>query len=171
MVVKVQGIEKRDELLKLVSDCIGNHLTLDPNINNGKWFSVLSLFLLFGKSRQYWQNIFQASLSYTSKSNSFFHAFLKALCFRAFLAWVGSEFSQPSWFYRQICKEKLTISAPEHTSLQRFAGDHNPLQCWCLQRMPLDFSTQFLTNFKMVLKDKWVIGNKGQSLQLIVIFY
>ena len=67
-------------------------------------------------------------------------------------------------------KEKLTISAPEHTSLPRFTDDHNPLQWLCLQRMPLDFSTQFLTNFKMASKDKWVIGNKRQSLQLIVIF-
>ena len=33
---------KRDELLKRVSDCIksGNHHTLDPSIDDGKWFSA-----------------------------------------------------------------------------------------------------------------------------------
>ena len=44
--VKVQGIKierkNRDELLKRVSDCIksGNHHTLDPIIDDGKWFSA-----------------------------------------------------------------------------------------------------------------------------------
>ena len=41
----MQGIEierKRDDLLKRVSDCIksGNHHTLDPSIDDGKWFSA-----------------------------------------------------------------------------------------------------------------------------------
>ena len=33
---------KRDELLKRMSDCIksGNHHTLDPIIDDGKWFSA-----------------------------------------------------------------------------------------------------------------------------------
>ena len=33
---------KRDELLKRVSNCIksGNHHTLDPSIDNGKWFAA-----------------------------------------------------------------------------------------------------------------------------------
>ena len=45
--VKVQGNKlklsgKRDELLKRVSDCIKswNHHTLDPSIDDGKWFSA-----------------------------------------------------------------------------------------------------------------------------------
>ena len=38
--LKLSG--KRDELLKRVSDCIksGNHHTLDPSIDDGKWFSA-----------------------------------------------------------------------------------------------------------------------------------
>ena len=43
--LKCRGLKlsgKRDELLKRVSDCIksGNHHTLDPNIDDGKWFSA-----------------------------------------------------------------------------------------------------------------------------------
>ena len=41
--LKCRGLKlsgKRDELLKRVSDCIksGNHHTLDPSIDDGKWF-------------------------------------------------------------------------------------------------------------------------------------
>ena len=56
-----------------------------------KLTKTAGLFLLFRKSRQYWQNIFAASLSYISYSNSFLHASLRALPFLAF----GSESSQP----------------------------------------------------------------------------
>ena len=43
--LKCRGLKlsgKRDELLKRVSDCIksGNHHTLDPSIDDGKWFSA-----------------------------------------------------------------------------------------------------------------------------------
>ena len=43
--LKCRGLKlsrKRDELLKHVSDCIksGNHHTLDPSIDDGKWFSA-----------------------------------------------------------------------------------------------------------------------------------
>ena len=43
--LKCRGLKlsrKKDELLKCVSDCIksGNHHTLDPSIDNGKWFSA-----------------------------------------------------------------------------------------------------------------------------------
>ena len=42
--LKCRGLKlsgKRDELLKRVSDCIksGNHQTLDPSIDDGKWLS------------------------------------------------------------------------------------------------------------------------------------
>ena len=43
--LKCRGLKlsgKRDELLKRVSDCIksGNHQTLDPSIDDGKWLSA-----------------------------------------------------------------------------------------------------------------------------------
>ena len=43
--LKCRGLKlsrKRDELLKRVSDCIesGNHHTLYPSINDGKWFAA-----------------------------------------------------------------------------------------------------------------------------------
>ena len=38
--LKLKG--KQDELLKRVSNCVksGNHHTLNPSINNGKWFAT-----------------------------------------------------------------------------------------------------------------------------------
>ena len=43
--LKCRGLKlngKRDDLLKRVSDCLksGNHHTLDPSIDNGKWFAA-----------------------------------------------------------------------------------------------------------------------------------
>jgi len=43
--LKCRGLKlsgKRDELLKCASNCInsGNHHTLDPSMNDGKWFSA-----------------------------------------------------------------------------------------------------------------------------------
>ena len=43
--LKCRGLKlngKRDELLKRVSNCVksGNHHTLDPSIENGKWFAA-----------------------------------------------------------------------------------------------------------------------------------
>ena len=43
--LKCRGLKlnrKRDELLKRVSNCVksGNHHTVDPSIENGKWFAA-----------------------------------------------------------------------------------------------------------------------------------
>ena len=43
--LKCRGLKlngKRGELLKRMSDCVksGNHHTLDPSIDNGKWFTA-----------------------------------------------------------------------------------------------------------------------------------